>query len=162
MPLYLSRGRGGTSKAGRMQAFRHSTCHTTTHTERHREIPDCIYPFTHMHYVTFPTCILALHLQTVPGTRCNTARSSIHITYTLHTHYIIFADLRRTRRDTCAAPYTLHHICRPAKGLGVKPVSNEQLQYTKCTPWCNTWRACVVWREKMANGTSVSMISSTS
>ena len=57
VPLYLSRGRGGTSKAGRMQAFRHSTCHTTTHTE----IPDCIYPFTHMHYVTFPhmhSCVM--------------------------------------------------------------------------------------------------------
>ena len=80
-----------TSKAGRMQAFSHSTCHTTTHTE----IPDCIYPFAHMHYVTFPTCILALYLQTVRGTRCNTARSSILIR--------IFADLRRTRRDTCAA-----------------------------------------------------------
>ena len=122
-----------TSKAGRIPAFRHSTCHATTHTERHREIPDCIYPFAHMHYVTFPTCILALYLQTVRGTRCNTARSSILIR--------IFADLRRTRRDTCAAPYTLYHICRPAKGLGVKPVSNEQLQYTKCIPWCNTWRA---------------------
>ena len=35
----------------------------------------------HMHYVTFPTCILALYLQTVRGTRCNTARSSIHIIY---------------------------------------------------------------------------------
>jgi len=28
-----------------------------------------------------PTCILALYLQTVRGTRCNTARSSIHIIY---------------------------------------------------------------------------------
>ena len=51
--------------------------------------------FPHMHYVTFPTCILALYLQTVRGTRCNTARTSILIR--------IFADLRRTRRDTCAA-----------------------------------------------------------
>ena len=59
VPFCLSRGRGGakTSKAGRMQAFSHSSCHTTTHTE----IPDCIYPFAHMHYVTFPhmhSCVM--------------------------------------------------------------------------------------------------------
>ena len=115
VPLYLSRGRGGTSKAGRMQAFSHSSCHTTTHTE----IPDCIYPFAHMHSCVMrhsPHAFLRYTCRLCEGLGA-TRRAA---PYTLHTHYIIFADLRRTRRDTCAAPYTLYHICRPAKGLGVK------------------------------------------
>jgi len=107
-----------TSKAGRMQAFRHSTCHTTTHTERHREIPDCIYPFPHMHSCVMrhsPTCIIAL---------CDIPPHAF-LRYTCR----LCEGLGATRR---APPYGFAYlqtceglgvtraqlICRPAKGLG--------------------------------------------
>jgi hypothetical protein len=67
--------------------------HNHAHRDPRLHLPICPHAF--LRYATFPTCILALYLQTVRGTRCNTARSSILIR--------IFADLRRTRRDTCAA-----------------------------------------------------------
>ena len=84
-----------------------------SHNHAHRETVRSPTAFTH-----FPTCILAL-CDIPPRALCDipphaflrytcrlceglgaTRRAA---PYTLHTHYIIFADLRRTRRDTCAA-----------------------------------------------------------
>ena len=52
-----------------------------------------------------PTCILALYLQTVRGTRCNTARSSIHIIYICRpakdSAWHVRSSFADLRRDLC-------------------------------------------------------------
>ena len=97
--------------------FPHALCDIPPHALC--DIPDCIYPFPHMHYCVMrhsPTLFLHYICRLCEGTRCNTWRNTARSSILIHILYI-FADLRGTRRDTCAAPYTLHYICRPAKGL---------------------------------------------
>ena len=115
----------GEQRQAKPAGCKHSAIQPVTQPRTQRDTERSPTAFTHLPTCIMlhsPTCILALYLQTVRGTRCNTARSSIHITYTLHTHYIhitlylqtceglgvtraqlhthyiIFADLRR---DLC-------------------------------------------------------------
>ena len=108
-----------------IQAFNLSRNHAHRETQRDPRLhlpicPHALCDIPHMH-----SCVIL----------ADCARDSVQHGAQLHTHYIYLQTcegLGVTRAQL---------ICRPAKGLGVKPVSNEQLQYTKCIPWCNTWRA---------------------